>query len=391
MPEPRTILSLISSEGYYGAENMLIVLTQQLSRLGCHCIVGVFSDSRAHHTEVGEQARRRGLPVETVPCSGRWDWNAVKQIRELLVKHNVDVLNPHGYKADLYAYVAAWPRRVALVATCHNWPSKLLKMRGYAALDRLVLRRFDKVIGVSDVASDILRNWGVRPNKVSTILNGVNLERFDGATPTLRKEIVPNGHSLVGFVGRLVPDKGVTILLRAAQQVLAVRPKTMFVLVGEGPARKELEALATQLGIGKQVAFAGVRDDMPEVYASLDMLVLPSLIESMPMCLLEAMAAGKPVIATRVGAVSKLILSEQTGLLLEPGDVDGLVEAILRLLGNSQLASQLGENERVHTMRHFSAEAMARSYIGQYEQVLASRRNRSQRHAALKVTPSDQR
>src|SRR5208283_1728455 len=142
MPEARTILSLISSEGYYGAENMLIVLMQHLSRLCSHCIVGVFSDTSALDTEVGEQARRRGLPVETVPCSGRWDWNAVMHIRELLVKHNVDILNPHGYKADLYAYVAAWPRRVALVATCHNWPSRLLRMRTYAALDKLILRRF---------------------------------------------------------------------------------------------------------------------------------------------------------------------------------------------------------------------------------------------------------
>jgi len=116
-----------------------------------------------------------------------------------------------------------------------------------------------------------------------------------------------------------------------------------------------------------------VREDMPGVYASLDMLVLPSLIESMPMCLLEAMAAGKPVIATRVGAVSQLIRSEQFGLLLEPGDVGGLALAILRLLGDPQLACRLGKNGRARVAEHFSAEAMARNYIRQYQQVLASK------------------
>src|SRR5215471_1782156 len=241
-----TVLSLISSEGYFGAETMLVTLAQNLSRFDCHCIVGVLSDRRFPKTGVAEQAQRYGLSVETVWCDGRADWKAVKRIRNLLVQHNVDILNSHGYKADLYAFAAASANRVALVATSHNWPSKLLIMRAYAAIDRLVLGRFDKVICVSDVPSDILRRWGVAPGKVSTIFNGVDIDRFDGAVPTLRNEIVSDGDSLVGFVGRLVPDKGGSLLLRAAQQVLAVRPKTVFVLVGEGSARKEWEALAKQ-------------------------------------------------------------------------------------------------------------------------------------------------
>jgi glycosyltransferase involved in cell wall biosynthesis len=388
MAKTLTILSLISSEGNYGAENMLVALARNLSQLGCCCIVAVFFDSRFCRPAVAEQAQRQGLTVEIVPCNGKRDWNAVKYIRKLLVGYDVDILNPHGYKADLYAYAAAWPNRTPLVATIHNWPSKLLRMRAYATLDRLVLRRFDKAISVSDVGSDILRTSGVASSKVSTIFNGVNVARFDGATPTLRREVAPNGDSLVGFVGRLVPDKGGEVLLRAAQQVLAVHPKTTFVLVGEGPARKDWEELAIRLGVGKQVVFAGVRDDMPEVYASLDIVVLPSLIEAMPMCLLEAMAAGKPVIATRVGAVPKLILSEQTGLLLEPGDVNALVAAILRLLEDPQLASQLGDSGRTHALTHFSAEAMARSYIEQFEHVLACRRDPSPKHMALKVGPS---
>lgn len=381
-----TTLSLISSEGYYGAENMLVTLAQNLCRLGCRSIVGVFSDGRFPHTEVGEQARQRGLEVETVTCQRRADWNTVRQIRRLVAKHNVDVLHPHGYKADLYAYAVAWRDRTALVATCHNWPSKVFSMRAYAAIDRLILRRFDKVIGVSEVPSDRLRRSGVARHKIATIFNGVDVARFEGAAPTLRRKIAPNDQALVGFVGRLVADKGGAVLLRAAKQVLAVRPKTTFVLVGEGPARNEWEELAAQLEIAKQVTFAGVRDDMPEVYASLDMVVLPSLVESMPMCLLEAMAAGKPVIATRVGAVPKMIDSEQTGLLTETGDVDGLAAAILRLLGDPALASALGENGRANAVRDFSAAAMARSYLGQYEQVLASRRHRNPKPAAPKVS-----
>jgi glycosyltransferase involved in cell wall biosynthesis len=370
-----TILFLISSEGYYGAENMLVALARNLSQLGCRSIVAVFCDSRFRHTEAADHAHRQGLTVEILPCDGRWDWSTVVGIRNLLVKHNVDLLHPHGYKSDLYAYAAAWPNRVALLATSHNWPSKLLIMRAYAALDRLILRRFDKVIVVSPVVSDTLRRWGVRPHKISTIVNGVDIERFSAARPTLRNEIVPEGHSLVGFVGRLVPDKGGEFLLAAARHVLAVYPNTTFVFVGDGSSRKEWETRATQLGIGPHVVFAGARDDMPGVYASLDMVVLPSLIESMPMCLLEAMAAGKPVISTRAGAIPKLIISEQTGLLVDPADVNGLSAAISRLLADPEFAGRLGESGRSHVSQKFSAQAMARSYLAQYEQVLARRRN----------------
>jgi len=381
-----TILFLISSEGYYGVENMLVGLARKLAQYGCHCLVGVFWDSRFSYPKVAVEAQRQGLKVEIVKCNGKWDWSAVRQILKLLLKHNVDILHPHGYKADLYAYAASWPNRVGLLATCHNWPSKLLSMRIYAALDRMLLRRYDKVIVVSEVVAGILRRSGVAPEKTTTIFNGVDVEHFRGATPTLRNEIAPGEDAVVGFVGRLVPEKGGALLLRAAQQVLALCQKTRFVLIGEGPSRKEWEALAAQLGISQQVSFAGVRDDMPGVYASLDVVVLPSLIEAQPMCLLEAMAAGKPVIATRVGAVPRLITSGKTGLLLECGDVAGLASGIIRILRDRKLARQLGKNGQEHVSQYYSAEAMAKSYVAQYQQLLANRRNRTRNEVAWEAS-----
>jgi len=255
-------------------------------------------------------------------------------------------------------------------------------MRAYAVLDRMVLRRFDKVIVVSDVVAEILRRSGVAPEKISTIFNGVDIELFRGVAPTLRNEIAPDADAIVGFVGRLVPEKGGALLLRSAQQVLALHQKTHFVLVGEGPSRKEWEALAAELGISQQVSFAGVRDDMPGVYASFDALVLPSLIEAQPMCLLEAMAAGKPVVATRVGAVPKLVASGKTGLLVECGDVAGLASGIIRILRDPELARRLGENGQAHVSQNYSAEAMAKSYVVQYQRLLAGRRNRARSEAA---------
>jgi glycosyltransferase involved in cell wall biosynthesis len=380
------VLTLISSEGYYGAENMLLTLAQKLCQVGCQCLVAVFFDLRSPHSEVAEHARQRGLTVEMVKCRGKLDWSAVRQLRALFLKHKVDIVNPHGYKADLYAYAAARPTHTALVATVHNWPSKRWNMRAYAVLDRFILKRFDKVIGVSEVPSNILRRSRVAPNKLAIIPNGVDLERFDLAAPSLRKQVPPEGAALVGFVGRLVHDKGGEVLLQAARHVLATRPNVKFVFVGEGPSRKQWEALAIELGIEKQVTFVGARDDMPGVYSSLDLVVLPSFIESLPMCLLEAMAAGKPVISTRVGAVPDLLASEDIGLLVEPRNVGALSTAILRVLENQDLAFRLAKNARQHVVRNFSAHSMATNYLGHFNEVLANHRKTHQNRTALEVS-----
>jgi glycosyltransferase involved in cell wall biosynthesis len=368
-----SILFLISSEGYYGAENMVVTLARELDSRGFDCVLAVFNNSQAPHTEVAEQARRHGLPVEIVPCQGKGDLQAVRHLRTLLATHKVSIVHAHGYKADIYAYAAAWPDRAALVATSHNWTNRFLRMRAYAAVDCLVLRRFDEVIVVSDVVGEKLRHWGVDVNKLSTVCNGINVRQFQGAKPTLRKENSSEGSVLVGFVGRLVTEKGGEHLLRAAKQVVAVYPYTKFVFVGDGPARQEWERLSSQLEIAEHVWFTGRRDDMAGVYASLDIVVLPSLLEAQPMCLLEAMAAGKPVIATHVGAVSKVVTSGETGLLLQPGDVGGLAGAIVRLIKYPEFASLLAERGQAHVSKHFSSEAMTRGYIASYQRALGRR------------------
>jgi glycosyltransferase involved in cell wall biosynthesis len=369
-----TILHLISSEGCYGAENMLLGLARELSQLRCRCIIAVFCDARFPEMKFATEARRQGLEVETVLCKGRWDWNVVGRIRKLLAERNVDVLHAHGYKADVYGYLAARRDRLGLLSTCHNWPNKLLIMRAYAALDRIVLRRFNQIATVSVPVAEILRRSGLPSAKIATIPNGVDLDRFRAACPTLRDEI-GGASRIVGLVGRLVDGKGGALLLHAAVSVLATFPQTKFVFIGDGPLRAEWEALANRLGIRRSVVFTGTRNDMPEVYASLDVVVLPSVDEGTPMSVLEAMAAGRPVVASRVGGVPDLIVPGVTGLLIDSGDSEALSTAIVQLLEDPALAHRLGENGRLQVARRFSSRAMAKSYIALYKRAMPALRS----------------
>jgi glycosyltransferase involved in cell wall biosynthesis len=367
-----TIFQLISSEGFYGAESMLVALSGSLVRSGETLIVGVFQNSRNPHMEVADFALRQGLTVKIIPCGGRWSRKAVREIGDLLDEYQVDILHSHGYKADLYGYAASWARRVALVSTCHNWPNRSVKMRVYAALDRFILKGFDRVATPSPIVVKTLVESGLPPTRLKWIANGVDMSRFHGASPSLRIDMNCGRVPLVGFVGRLVPGKGGANLLRAAQGVLAVCPDARFVLVGDGPCRSEWEAMAANLGIGGKVTFTGTRADMPGVYASFDLLVLPSFDEALPMCLLEAMSAAKPVIATNVGGVPRLVIPGRTGLLVEPGDTAGIAAAILRLLKDPPFARQLGAGGFDHVAAQFSSDIVAKTYLALYEEALAS-------------------
>jgi glycosyltransferase involved in cell wall biosynthesis len=354
----------------YGAETMLLSLSTALKRCGHRIIIAVFEDHRDPHVELAAGAEARGLEARRIACAGRWDTQAIAQIRDLIEEYHVHAIHTHGYKADLYAYAATRGRRTPLISTCHNWPDKRLQMRAYAALDRFILRRFVAVATPSRQVLRVLIASGVAPSKIKVIRNGVDVRRFAKAEPALRGELGRTGDVLVGCVARLVSGKGGHILLQAARRVLIKHPNVSFVFVGSGPARAEWEMLATSLGISDRVVFSGERRDMPEVYSSFDVLVLPSLDEAMPMCLLEGLSAARPIIATSVGEIPELIHDEQTGLLIEPGNVDALASALLRLLDNPAWAAEMGAQGQAMVQRNFSADAMARNYEDIYDAVL---------------------
>jgi glycosyltransferase involved in cell wall biosynthesis len=371
------ILQLISSEGMYGAEAMLLSLTGALTRRGHRVVLAVFEDRRNPHIELASLAEAQGLETRRIPCSGRWDWQAVGAIRALIDECGADLLHAHGYKADLYGYAAASRRgkglpACRLVSTCHNWPDKRLLMRTYAALDRFVLRKFAAVATPSRQVGRVLTGSGVPAVNVKVIRNGVDVARFAQARPGLREELGRPSDILIGCVSRLVSAKGGHLLLQAARRVLVSHPNASFVFVGSGPAREEWEKLSASLGIADRVVFTGERRDMPGVYASFDVLVLPSLDEAMPMCLLEGLSAKRPVIATSVGEIPELIHDEDTGLLIEPGNVDALANALLRMIDRPARAAEMAAQGQAMVQHNFSADAMARNYEGLYEDVAGS-------------------
>jgi glycosyltransferase involved in cell wall biosynthesis len=362
------ILQLISSGGFYGAESVLLNLSVELQHIGHRCTVGVFENSANRNTEVADRSAARGLRVVRVPCRGQMDWGAVREVRRIIEEEDVDLVHAHGYKADFYALLARRRTTVPAIATCHNWPGRSLSMRAYGWLDRYLLRFFDGVAAVSSSVADQLVKAGVR-QEVRLISNGVTFasteSRFD-----VSGEFRQADRIVVGTVGRLSAEKGTTFLIEAAGKICGEFPNVLFVQVGDGPLRNNLEMRVRELGIERQFLFAGRREDIAQVYRSFDVFVLASLTEGMPMVLLEAMAAGLPVVATKVGAVPEVIGHPSAGTLVEPGDSNALATGIRDFLASKTRREEVGANAKMRAEDQFSASAMARKYVDLYQQVL---------------------
>jgi glycosyltransferase involved in cell wall biosynthesis len=362
------VLQLISSGGYYGAENMLLNLCASQEKAGCRNSLLLFYNVHTPNVEFYERARRRGISVRMVHCRGRADWRAVRQIEEYIAEDAVDVVHTHGYKADLYGYLAARNAGKPVVATCHNWTGGTAALGIYNYLDRLVLKRFNAIASVSDTVSERLLNSGIPASKIKIIANGIDVEAFEYAQS--QPELRGTGEKVIGVVARLDLQKGFEYLLPAIRELSTSLYGLKVVIVGDGPDRIAIEQMIERCGLQQTVILAGQQSNMPGVYASIDIFVLPSLNEGLPMTLLEAMASSRPVVATRVGAIPRVIEDGKTGLLVNPRDTAGLKDAMARLLTEADLCRRVAEQAHEWVARHYTSGAMAAQYRLMYEEVL---------------------
>lgn len=365
------ILHVISSGGMYGAEAVILDLARGLSDRGHTSMLGVFTSVPNEETEFRRRAKAAGLETHEILCRRQLDRTVPSQIRDLARRTGADVVHAHGYKGDVYTYWALRGAGVPLVSTCHTWYDNDLALRLYGILDRLVLRRFAAVVAVSREVRERLMSAGVSSARIHTVRNGISSVGFAGTADATLPETgiatTAQAPLTVGLVGRLAPEKGVDVFLRAATLVHAQLPETRFVVAGDGPDRAALEALRSNLALNDSAVLLGRQENMPAFFASLDLLVSASRQEGLPIALLEAMASGLPVVATSVGEVPEVVQPSITGLLVKPEDPAALAEAILQLLRDPAARQRMGINSRARIKEQFSAQRMTSDYLKIYQ------------------------
>lgn len=233
-------------------------------------------------------------------------------------------------------------------------------------LQRFAYRFAHRIVANSTAAADQLMREGVPAGKIVRIANGLDLTRFPLATPLA-------GRQTVTTVANLRPGKGHDVLLDAAARIVRRQPGVRFQIVGDGPRREALVARAAMLGLSANVRFMGHCDNIPQLLSESDVFAFPSFMEASPNSVLEAMAAGLPIVATRAGGIPEVVHDERTGLLVPPGNADAMASAILRLLEDPALAARLGASAHQSVESRFTFELMTSEFQSIFLDQLAAR------------------
>ena len=365
------ILFLSTSMGMGGADSQLLSAARELSARG-HQVRIV---SLTPLGPMGHQAREAGLSTESLDMRrGMPDPRALLRLARLVRAWRPEVVHSHMVHANLMAralrLIAPVP---ALVSTIHNvYEGGRLRMAAYRLSNGLV----DHMTIVSQAAYDRFVKDRIVPERMLRLVpNGVDTARFREVAPDAREAVRRSLGLEDAFVwlavGRFETAKDYPNMLRAFSLVRAGEPRAKLVLVGRGSLQEETEALVRELGL-EGVRFAGVRTDVPEVMSAADGYVMSSAWEGMPMVLLEAAAAGLPIVSTRVGGNHEVVLQERTGLLVPPSDHEALGKAMLLLTRLPEAERRrMGERGREHIRAHYDLARVAERWEGLYREVLA--------------------
>jgi len=328
-----------------------------------------------------------GNSMRHFPVRGSlYRWHSMKS-RYRMAKHmrecQVAVAHAFDFYTNLMMVPAARLAGVPVVIGSQRQLGDLLTAR-QRQVQAAIFRWADCVVSNSRIVADSLIADGMPPHKVAVIPNGLPEACFAETRPALsRVEDVTR----VGMIARMnSPAKNYSVFLRAAARVAAQFPNVEFVMVGDGPLRSELEALANQLGVAGRTRFLGDRRDIPAVLASLDVSVLPSASESLSNVILESMAAGVPVVATDVGGNPELV-SEKTGILVKVKDADALADGMERLLQDPAARRQMGRDARVFARANFTTQQMRARHEELYHELLERKRWQGRREILLPPSP----
>jgi glycosyltransferase involved in cell wall biosynthesis len=367
-PKKFTALFIIKPERSAGAEMVLVEAAARLNPDRFQVICGLLTPDAEHLIP----SHLDSLDFRMPGLNG-WVWlRFFFQLCWVIYRRRVDLLHVNSYIPGNYARLAAALMQVSIVIDHWHGFTRFNRKRRFIC--RCLGRFTDLSLAVSRLVRDYLvRQGGLNPAKIRVVANGVDVAAIDAARPgdEVRRGLgLPEGVPVIGLVGRLDHwGKGHKELITAMAR-LKERHPVHALIVGGGRKVDEVRQLAEALGLAGGVHFLGPRHDVPDLLNAMDIFVLPSYSEGVSLALLEAMAAGKPVVATAVGGTPEVVTDGENGLLIPPRDAPALTGALERLLADPALASRLGAKARAHVREHFSLDRLGREINAIYEELV---------------------
>jgi glycosyltransferase involved in cell wall biosynthesis len=365
------VMLLMVGLGVGGTEGQVLELASRLDRRRFEVSVCALKGADV----IAHELRALGVRVITLDGKGVWDVRVLYRLYRVILAERPDVIHAFLWLANLASSLVGRFLGVPVVIWSYR-DVEVWKTKAHWLVDRVAVRWADAVTCCSDaVRRFVLTHMNEQEHKFATIHNGVNLEGFGSSRRVSRSELgLREGVFVIGTVCRLYePKKGLAVFLRALTMMRggASAPPCQLLIVGEGPALGSLRDLSVELGVAGWVVFAGVRRDIAGVLPLMDVFVMPSLYEGFGIAIVEAMAAGRPVIASAVGGIPEIVVHGETGLLVPGGDAVALADAMETLLSHPEQARAMGMRGRERVRERFSIETAVQRHEQLYESLKA--------------------
>lgn len=369
MSKKINVLQLMTDSKIGGAERVVLQLSKGLD-------INRFTVSICCLAERGpifDEAEEAGIKIYSLGIKNRWDFLKILRLVKILKKLNIHILHAHLFHANILSRIIGKISNVPIIISTEHIMGMESSLR--ILVNRLTSTFVTKYIVVSEAVGGFLnKNVKIRPCKISTVLNGIEYNNFKIsliAQEKLKEQFgLTTSQEVIGTIARLHRQKGHIYLLHAITKVVKVFPNAKFLVVGDGPLKYKLEELAHKLGIGNNVIFTGNQKDISTILSLINIFVLPSLWEGLPITILEAMAMKKPVVVTNVSGNPEVVIDNITGILVPPKEPTLLAEAILRLLRDKGLSLKLGEAGYQRGKEKFSKEQMIAKTAMIYDELL---------------------
>lgn len=365
------VLQIDTMKGWRGGERQAWYLAKGLLNLGHRVGFACEPDS-----ELDRGLRGTGVHVHPVRFRCEADFTAAWRMANLIRNYKYQVLHMHDSHAHWLGGCAARlsgkplrivSRRVDFSIHRHGFGLSIIKYRHFA----------DAFIAVSSAVKDALVHDGVPEEMIHVVYSGVDISPLEKKNNrrTLNRLLGANGTTkIVGTVGSLVGHKGHRYFVESAAEILKAMPDVRFVIIGEGKLRRDLESRIEKKGLSGKFFLAGHRTSAAQLLAAFDVFVMPSVMEGLGTSLLDAMAAGVPVVAARAGGIPEVVEDLETGLLVKPGDARSLADAVKKILHDQNLARTLTRRARTKVAREFEVERMVEKTDSLYKTLLSGRR-----------------
>jgi len=361
------LMIICSSSLLGGTESHLLNLVRKLDRERFN--INFVCPSQGN---LFQELKRLNIKPVIIDIRKKSNLNAIPRLVRLMRENRVDIVQTYGLRAMFFGHLAAKFAKVKIIVS-----SVRVLLRAQRKIDKFksffyfIINKFssifsDKIVVSSNaIRNDLIIYGRINPQKIVTIYNSIDLESFKAAgnCVKIKDELRINPDScVVGIVARLVPEKAINDFIQAALMILKEIPQTTFLVIGDGPLRRMLEELVSELGLNSNIVFTGFRTDIPDLISIFDVAVLSSIFEGFGIVILEYMALGKPVVATRIGGIPEIITDKENGLLVSPQRPDEMARAVISLLNDEDKARQIGLAARTMVESRFSAGKMVEEY-----------------------------